>query len=366
MQSNRPGKGVSLEIEALSKVYDHTTVVDQVSFRVEAGQLLTLLGPSGSGKTTILRMIAGFTPLTSGEIRIGDQLVGGIPPHKRNIGVVFQHYALFPHLTVFQNVAYPLEMRKLAKSDIRERVARALTLVRLEGFEKRYPKQLSGGQQQRVALARAIVFEPAVLLMDEPLGALDKRLREAMQNELRELQKTLGITTISVTHDQIEALVMSDSIVVLENGRLQQQGRPGEVYRRPCSRFVADFIGESNFFDGMLMPGDDGRVCFHANGQLVIEVQVDSSVQAQARRPVCAAIRPERIKIGEAARQCDNRFPGTIQRVAYLGDVLRYQIVLAGGETVVCKLLAPDHRDQYQPGTNIEVGWQSADCLIVK
>src|SRR2546428_5589183 len=243
-------RAATLEVRGLVKAFGETRVVDDVSFKIDSGMLLTLLGPSGSGKTTTLRMIAGFEEPTSGEIRVGGELITDTPAHKRNIGVVFQQYALFPHLTVFQNVAYPLEMRRRSKAETRTRVEAALGLVRRQGFESRYPKQLSGGQQQRVALARAIVFEPPVLLMDEPLGALDKRLREVMQVEIRHLQKQLGITTVSVTHDQVEALVMSDVIAVLDGGALQQIGPPLEVYRRPANQFVADFIGESDLLSG--------------------------------------------------------------------------------------------------------------------
>lgn len=252
-------RGAPLEVRQLSKMFGATRVVDDLSFRVEGGAFLTLLGPSGSGKTTTLRMIAGFEDPTEGEIRVADDVVTEAPAHKRNIGVVFQQYALFPHLTVFQNIAYPLEMRKRAKGEIRRRVESVVALVRLQGFESRYPKQLSGGQQQRVALARAIVFEPPVLLMDEPLGALDKRLREVMQVEIRHLQRQLGITTVSVTHDQIEALVMSDVIAVLDRGRLQQIAPPLEAYQRPANQFVADFIGESNLLSGTMSPAQAGR-----------------------------------------------------------------------------------------------------------
>ena len=214
--------GASLEARGLSKAFGGARVVSDVSFRVEGGALLTLLGPSGSGKTTTLRMIAGFEDPDAGQILVADEDITERPAHRRNIGVVFQQYALFPHLTVSQNVAYPLEMRRYGRAEIRSRVGAALDLVRLQGYETRYPRQLSGGQQQRVALARAIVFEPPVLLMDEPLGALDKRLRETMQVEVRRLQQQLGITTVSVTHDQVEALVMSDLIAVMDGGVLHQ------------------------------------------------------------------------------------------------------------------------------------------------
>src|SRR5262245_46958520 len=230
-------RGATLEVERLAKTFGGHRVVDDLSFRIESGMFLTLLGPSGSGKTTTLRMIGGFEEPTAGEILVAGQPITRRPAHKRNIGVVFQQYALFPHLTVFGNVAYPLEMRRRSRREIRSRVEAALGLVRLHGFESRYPRQLSGGQQQRVALARAIVFEPPVLLMDEPLGALDKRLREAMQLELKRLQSRLGVTVIYVTHDQEEALTLSDRIAVMNRGRIEQLGDPAELYERPRTAF---------------------------------------------------------------------------------------------------------------------------------
>jgi putative spermidine/putrescine transport system ATP-binding protein len=350
-------------VRNLSKVYDKARVVSDVSFRVEPGRFLTLLGPSGSGKTTILRMIAGFTDPTEGQIEIQGRNLGQTPPHKRNIGVVFQHYALFPHLTVFQNVAYPLQMRGTPKDEISERVGRSLDLVRLGGFQKRFPKQLSGGQQQRVALARAIVFEPSVLLMDEPLGALDKRLRETMQVEIRELQEKLGITTISVTHDQIEALVMSDTIVILDNGILQQIGSPNDVYRCPQNRFVADFIGESNFFAGRVTRHEEGNCELETPGGMLI--QALSSDPAAGDKEVHAVVRPESIQIGEASKDLDNAFQGTIQEIVYLGDVVKYFISLGHGERVTAKLLAGQNPAALSVGATLRVGWNKSDCLVV-
>ena len=233
-------------LEDLTKIFGNVVAVDEISLEVRRGEFITLLGPSGSGKTTILMMIAGFQIPTSGKIFIEDEMVIYQPPFKRNIGMVFQSYALFPHMTVFDNIAFPLRMRKFKEKEISKSVARVLNLVELSDYGARYPKQLSGGQQQRVALARAYVYNPPVLLMDEPLGALDKKLREQMQLEIKHFHESLGITVIYVTHDQGEALTMSDRIAVMNKGRIEQMGSPTDLYERPSNKFVADFIGETN------------------------------------------------------------------------------------------------------------------------
>jgi putative spermidine/putrescine transport system ATP-binding protein/spermidine/putrescine transport system ATP-binding protein len=241
--------GAQVEVRSLAKHFGTVKAVDDISFAAEPGSFLTLLGPSGSGKTTTLNIIAGFESPTAGEVFLGSESITTIPTYKRNIGMVFQNYALFPHMTVAENIAYPLKMRRVSKSQIDQMVAEAMQMVQLEGFGDRAPKQLSGGQQQRVAIARALVFNPPLLLMDEPLGALDKKLREQMQIEIKRIQKQTGITVIYVTHDQEEALVMSDQIIILNKGRLQQIGSPTEIYDKPQNRFVADFIGETNLLD---------------------------------------------------------------------------------------------------------------------
>ena len=353
-------RGATLEVERLVKAFGGARVVDDVSFRIESGMFLTLLGPSGSGKTTTLRMIGGFEAPTGGEIRVGGRSITGTPAHKRNIGVVFQQYALFPHLTVFGNVAYPLEMRRYARAEIRTRVDAALSLVRLQGFESRYPRQLSGGQQQRVALARAIVFEPPVLLMDEPLGALDKRLREAMQVEIRHLQQQLGITTVSVTHDQVEALVMSDVIAVLDGGVLQQLGPPLEVYRRPANQFVADFLGESNLLEGTVAAGDGQAVFTTAKG---LAVRLAESPPASGRAHM--VIRPEYVRLDAAAEGAGNRYRGEILEVLYVGDLVKCRIVLESGDELLAKILAPAASRHWAAGGRIDVGWDPPDGLTV-
>ena len=347
--------GAPLEVRRLSKAFAGTRVVDDVSFAVEGGGFLTLLGPSGSGKTTTLRMIAGFEEPTAGDILVGGASITARPPHRRNIGVVFQQYALFPHLTVFQNVAYPLEMRRTPKAEIAQRVRRALGLVRLDGFADRYPRHLSGGQQQRVALARAIVFEPPVLLMDEPLGALDKRLREDMQVEVRHLQRELGITTVSVTHDQVEALVMSDVIAVLDGGRLQQLGPPLEVYRRPANQFVADFIGESNLLSGTL--GDDA-VFTSAKG---LRIRTSAGTPGAAH----LVVRPEYVRLGTEAERRANRYQAEVLELLYVGDLVKYRLLLDQRDELIAKTLAPSIDQPWKTGQHLTVGWDPADCLTV-
>jgi ABC-type Fe3+/spermidine/putrescine transport system ATPase subunit len=280
--------------------------------------------------------------------------------------VVFQQYALFPHLTVFQNIAYPLEMRKRRKHEIRSRVEAVLDLVRLQDFAGRYPRQLSGGQQQRVALARAVVFEPPVLLMDEPLGALDKRLREVMQVELRHLQQELGITTVSVTHDQVEALVMSDVIAVLDGGVLQQIGPPLEVYRRPANQFVADFIGESNLLSGAVSAGGpDGPTFTTAKGLAVRLTAGDARGPGAAHLPAHLVVRPEYVRLGAAAATAVNRYAAEVLEVLYVGDLVKYRLLLENGDELVAKTLAPPAGRQWQAGDRVEAGWDPADCLTV-
>jgi putative spermidine/putrescine transport system ATP-binding protein len=351
-----------LELRGLTKAFGGTRAVHDLSLRIEAGTFLTLLGPSGSGKTTTLRMIAGFEEPTAGEIVVAGGVITDKPAHKRNIGMVFQQYALFPHLTVFQNVAYPLEMRRVSTTKIHARVEAALGLVRLGGFESRYPRQLSGGQQQRVALARAIVFEPPVLLMDEPLGALDKRLREAMQVEIRHLQKELAITTVSVTHDQVEALVMSDVIAVLDRGVLQQFGPPLELYRRPANQFVADFIGESNLLSGALAEGSGERVFRTANGLLIRVAETGGGHPAAGRSIV---VRPEAIRLGAAAEGAPNHYDAEVREALYVGDLVKYRLLVDSGDELVAKTLAPASSPYWSVGEKITIGWDHQDCLIV-
>ena len=351
-------RGAPLEARGLSKAFGGARVVSDVSFRVEGGGLLTLLGPSGSGKTTTLRMIAGFEDPDAGQILVGDEDITERPAHRRNIGVVFQQYALFPHLTVAENVAYPLEMRRYGRAEIRSRVSAALDLVRLQGYETRYPRQLSGGQQQRVALARAIVFEPPVLLMDEPLGALDKRLRETMQVEVRRLQQQLGITTVSVTHDQVEALVMSDLIAVMDGGVLHQLATPLEVYQRPASQFVADFIGESNLLVGTLSEPGGGPLAFTTAKGLRIRTEGGAGATH-------LIVRPEHVRIGPEAERALNRYAAEVLEVLYVGDLVKYRVVAETGDELWAKTLAPATGQRWGKGQRVTVGWEPGDSLTV-
>src|SRR5713226_4877609 len=268
----RQMNSADVRLQNLSKQYHRTTAVDDVSLTIEPGSMVALLGPSGCGKTTCLRMIAGLVSPTSGDILVNGGRVTRVPVHRRNIGMLFQNYALFPHMTVRENIAFGLEMRGIGKADAARRVSHALDLVRLADFGGRLPSQLSGGQKQRVALARALVIEPAVLLLDEPLGALDKGLRESMQVELRALQRRLGVTTVMVTHDQDEALTMADRIVVMREGRLEQVGTATDIYQRPASRFVATFLGASNLFDGKVERGSGGEALVTTAGGLSLLV----------------------------------------------------------------------------------------------
>jgi putative spermidine/putrescine transport system ATP-binding protein len=354
-------RGASLEARGLCKAFGGARVVSDVSFRVEGGALLTLLGPSGSGKTTTLRMIAGFEDPDVGQILVADEDVTDRPAHRRNIGVVFQQYALFPHLTVSQNVAYPLEMRRYGRAEIQSRVGAALDLVRLQGYEARYPRQLSGGQQQRVALARAIVFEPPVLLMDEPLGALDKRLRETMQVEVRRLQQQLGITTVSVTHDQVEALVMSDLIAVMDGGVLHQLAPPLEVYQRPASQFVADFIGESNLLVGTLSEPAGGPLTFTTAKGLRIRTEGGAGGAGATH----LVVRPEHVRIGPEAERAANRYDAEVLEILYVGDLVKYRVVAETGDELWAKTLAPATGQRWGKGQRVTVGWEPGDSLTV-
>ncbi len=318
-----------LALSGLTKSYGRTLAVDHVTLRIARGEIVALLGPSGCGKTTTLRMIAGLVEPTEGDILVGGAPITRTPVHKRNIGMLFQNYALFPHLSVGQNVAFGLEMRGVRRSEAARRVREALALVQLETLADRLPAALSGGQQQRVALARALVIEPSVLLLDEPLGALDKGLRESMQVELRQLQQRLGITTVIVTHDQEEALTLADRIVIMRAGRLEQVGAPQEIYSRPVSRFVAGFIGASNFLHGRVAGSHGGM------SQVVLAGGACVSVPSAAGdgQAVMVAVRPEAISVhpaGDAAAE-PNAVAATIEQIIYRGSLTHLHMRLDDG-----------------------------------
>lgn len=318
-----------VRLEGLTKRFGKTVAIENINLEIEDGEILTFLGPSGCGKTTTLRCIAGLLLPDEGDVYLGDERVTDLPPEKRKLGLVFQNYALWPHMTVFQNLAFGLELRRVPKAEIWRRMEDALALVRLSGLHERYPRQLSGGQQQRVALARALVLEPKLLLLDEPLSNLDAQLREEMRFELRELQKNLGITSVYVTHDQAEALVLSDRIAILQAGRLVQVAPPSEIYSRPGNRFVAGFVGLSSFMEGTVVQLTE------TPGQVIVKTEDGIEIRARAdghqlHQTVTVAIRPEHIQVhahrtAEAASQL-NILQGTVQRSAYLGDVIDYRV----------------------------------------
>ncbi len=320
----------AIQLIEVEKTYGHVTAVDRVSLTIGRGEFVTLLGPSGTGKTTILMMIAGFITPTAGHILLAGRDVTPTPPHRRNLGVVFQNYALFPHMTVFDNVAYPLWMRGMRFHETARGVGDALALVQLTGKADRFPRQLSGGEQQRVALARALVFSPSALLMDEPLGALDRRLREEVQIEIRALQRRLGITTVHVTHDQEEAFMMSDRVVVLNRGRIEQVGTPREVYDRPATSFVAEFVGESNVWHGTIQRRPDGQQALvTASGE---RFPLPRHTYTPGR-PARMAVRPEMIRV-----RTDDSEPayaaGTVLEVMYIGGVTKYLVSTTSGQVI--------------------------------
>lgn len=353
----------SVRLESIVKRFGRVAAVDHINLEVSPGEFLTLLGPSGSGKTTTLKIIAGLEYPTEGQVYIDQESVIDKPPFKRGLGMVFQNYALFPHMTVFDNIAFPLKMRPVPKNTIRQKVMAILDVVKLAGFDARYPRQLSGGQQQRIALARALVYEPSVLLMDEPLGALDKKLREEMQLEVKQIQERIKITTIYVTHDQSEALTMSDKIALMNNGRFEQIGTPEELYEQPANRFVAGFIGESNFLEGDVARIEDRLAEIKTAKGLIVQVKPKPGIQVG--QPVTLAIRPEKIRIGSPTGQPVNRFQGTVDNVVYLGEIVKYVIVTSSGECIAAKSTNVTREHQYKKGNRIDLGWNLEDCLIV-
>lgn len=350
-----------VRFEGVGKSYDgETFVIEDLNLTIARGEFLTLLGPSGSGKSTCLMMLAGFEQPTAGEILLDGRPLSRVPPHRRDIGMVFQNYALFPHMTVAENLAFPLEVRRLGRAEIEARVRRALAMVRLSGFEHRRPAQLSGGQQQRVALARALVFEPRLVLMDEPLGALDKQLRESMQYEIKHLHEQLGVTVVYVTHDQSEALTMSDRVAVFDAGRIQQLATPRELYEEPRNAFVARFIGENNRLSGTVEAIEDG-VCSVRVGDARIRALAVNVAGVGARTTL--SLRPERVALGVEAASLPNRFLGRIVEVIYHGDHLRVRLELLGHDEFVVKL--PNRSGSgrgFERGEELLLGWRIQDC----
>jgi putative spermidine/putrescine transport system ATP-binding protein len=343
-----------LELDGLTKRYGEFYAARDVTLDVAQGEFLVLLGPSGCGKTTTLRMIAGFVEQTAGSVRIGGRDVTSLPPWKRNTGLVFQNYALFPHLTVAQNVAFGLEMRGIAKAEIAAKVEDALRLVRLEHLTERLPRQLSGGQQQRVALARALVFRPDVLLLDEPLSNLDAKLRGEVRVEIRRLQQRLGLTTVMVTHDQEEALTMADRLVVMSEGQVRQVGTQRDLYERPASRFVADFVGRSSFIHGR-MQGD----ALLSDGGLTIRCGKPLSGAA------VLALRPERVAVAPSpVEAADNSFPGEVEFVSYMGGLIDIHVKLTDSDRVIAQVANHEGRALPQVGERVHVGWSASAAVF--
>ena len=351
-------------LESLTKKFGDIVAVDNISLHVPEGEFLTLLGPSGSGKTTTLMSIAGFQMPTSGQIFIRGKNILSVPPYNRNIGMVFQNYALFPHMTVFGNIAFPLKMRKLPKNELKKRVEKVLEIVKLPEFEKRYPKQLSGGQQQRVALARALVYDPPLLLMDEPLGALDKKLREYMQIEIRNLQRELKITSLYVTHDQQEALTMSDRIAVFDQGKIQQIGTPDELYEKPKNRFVADFIGESNFIEGYITHLSDQSAAIKTADNEVL-IPCPRLPNLSLNQKIQLVIRPEKIKFIESSNSLPVALKGVVEELIYIGEIIRYRIRISKDQILDLKQQISYGITAFHKGDHVLIGWGLEDSKIL-
>jgi putative spermidine/putrescine transport system ATP-binding protein len=345
--------------DRVQKSYDgETLVVKELNLGIGRGEFLTMLGPSGSGKTTCLMMLAGFETATHGEIRLGGRPINNIPPYKRGIGMVFQNYALFPHMTVAENLAFPLQVRRMGRAETDAKVRRALEMVRMEAFAGRRPAQLSGGQQQRIALARALVFEPELVLMDEPLGALDKQLRERMQYEIKHIHENLGVTVVYVTHDQSEALTMSDRVAVFNDGVIQQLSPPADLYERPMNSFVAQFIGENNRLPGRVRAVEGGEALIElAGGGYARALAVNCGAPGSATE---LSIRPERVLIDDSS--APNRAEGRVEELIYLGDHIRCRLSVLGSDEFIVKVPnTPDHA-HLSRGQTALVGWRTEDA----
>ncbi|NVK20475.1 MAG: ABC transporter ATP-binding protein [Methylocystaceae bacterium] len=345
----------------VQKTYDgEHLVVKKLNLDIQRGEFLTLLGPSGSGKSTCLMMLAGFETPTHGDILLQGQAINNVPPHKRDIGVVFQNYALFPHMSVVENVAFPLTVRKMNKTDAKKQAIRALDMVQLGEFAERRPGQLSGGQQQRVALARALVFEPQLVLMDEPLGALDKKLREQMQIEIKHIHENLGVTMVFVTHDQDEALTMSDRVAVFNDGIIQQIEPPAELYERPANSFVANFIGETNTLCGELgqVNGTECAVTL-ASGQ---EIRVQNIINGKTGDRTSVSIRPERVQLSDQKPEDQNVFEATVIETIYHGNHVRVSLDVAGQSDFRAMVRSGNIHADLNPGHKLFVGFSQDDC----
>ncbi|HWR42329.1 ABC transporter ATP-binding protein [Sporomusa sp.] len=348
----------------LTKRYDSNLVLNNINLSIEQGTFLSLLGPSGCGKTTTLKIVAGFESPDAGEVVVAGEVYNNLPVYRRNVGMVFQSYALFPHMTIEQNIAFGLEQRKVDPGTIKKQVAEAIEMVQLIGLEKRKPKQLSGGQQQRVALARALVIKPRLLLLDESLSALDKKLRVDMQVELRQIQKRVGITTIFVTHDQEEALTLSDKIAVMKDGNIVQMDAPHVVYEKPCNRFVAGFLGQSNFFKGIIKDIDNGSYCLELkNGD-----QIQGAAGAcEARRPgqeCILAVRPERIRLETTRPEGKPFLWGRVKFITYAGNISNFRVEVMGEEVIV-QLQNSFSGERFNTGDEVYLTWDQAGSVLL-
>ena len=349
-----------VEFVNVQKTYDGTElVIKNLNLKIEKGEFLTLLGPSGSGKTTCLMMLAGFETPTHGKVMLGGVELNNVPPHKRGIGMVFQNYALFPHMSVYENLAFPLEVRKFNSNAVKTRVEKVLEMVELMQFGSRRPAQLSGGQQQRVALARALVFEPDLVLMDEPLGALDKNLREQMQYEIKHIHENLGMTVVYVTHDQTEALTMSDRIAVFNDGIIQQLAPPNELYEKPGNAFVAEFIGENNRLQGTIKETKGSSCLVTVEDNLISATNVNEQAKGSS---VTLSLRPERIILNPKVETDMNIFKAEVLELIYLGDHIRCRMNICKNDDFIVKI-PNDHRSNpLNKGDVVTIGWQITDC----
>ena len=355
-----PNNEQFVRFDKVDKSYDgKVLVVKDLNLDIAEGEFITMLGPAGSGKTTCLMMLAGFETPTNGEIYLDKNPISNIPPHKRGIGMVFQNYALFPHMTVYENLAFPLRVRKVSKEDTDKKIDKALSMVSLTGFENRMPGQLSGGQQQRVAVARALVFDPAVVLMDEPLGALDKNLRESMQYEIKHIHESIGVTVVYVTHDQGEALTMSNRIAVFNDGKVQQLSSPDKLYEEPVNSFVAEFIGENNRFSGQVtdVSKDKCKVKLDDGSEILANPIV---VKSSGEKTI-VSLRPERALINTKEKM-ENNFKGKIEEVIYHGDHTRVRLNLLGNKDFILKVPNSSANMDIKLGNQINVSWNSFDA----
>ena len=344
--------------ERVQKSYDgETLVVKDLNLNIRKGEFLTMLGPSGSGKTTCLLLLAGFETATHGEILLGGKPINNIPPHKRGIGMVFQNYALFPHMSVGENLSFPLEVRKIGKSERESKVKNALDMVQMTEFINRKPAQLSGGQQQRIALARSLVFDPELVLMDEPLGALDKQLREHMQYEIKQLHESLGVTVVYVTHDQSEALTMSDRVAVFNDGQIQQLSSPAGLYERPENSFVAQFIGENNRFNGKVEKLNKDEVFVRTSGGLKLKALKVNCGEIGTNTTL--SIRPERVHLNS---KFDNKVAALVEQLIYHGDHVRCRMSVEDNNNFIVKLPNSNIKENLKIGEQVNLSWNSSDC----